>query len=70
MNHSQLITSLEHHAPVEEIQRKIEVFRRAAKDFALALNTDTPDGRAKSLAQTKLEECVMWAIKGMVVPGA
>ena len=31
------------------------------KEFAYLLNDLCPDSREKSLAMTKLEECVMWA---------
>jgi hypothetical protein len=40
----------------------------AVKNSAEALYTlleSIPDPRAKALARTKLEECVMWAVKGI-----
>lgn len=35
--------------------------RENARGLALILNDRCPDSREKSLAITKLEECVMWA---------
>lgn len=64
-----LIRNLSHHKPDENDQKNIENLRNAFKDFAYIIDR-VPDGRAKSLAQTKLEECLMWAVKGIVVPGA
>lgn len=40
---------------------KYNKLRDDAKDFALMLNDACPDSREKSIAITKLEECIMWA---------
>lgn len=50
-----------YHAPKEGQPEKYTVIRDTAKGFALLLNECCPDSREKSLAMTKLEECVMWA---------
>lgn len=70
MDTSQFISNLNHHKPDEDDQKNIKDLRNACKDFACMVSDRVPDGRAKSLAQTKLEECLMWAVKGLVVPGA
>lgn len=66
--------SIEHHAPSEKNVREIVKLRRAALVFADALENarnSTPipvNLREFSLAETKFEECVMWAVKGLVLP--
>ena len=40
---------------------KYTVLREHAKGLAMLINDNCPDSREKSLALTKLEECVMWA---------
>lgn len=69
MDHEQLIKNMTHHAPDEDAQNAIETLRGVFWDTADSLKA-CPDGRAKSLAQTKLEESLMWAVKALVVPGA
>ncbi len=68
MTYTQLMSSLSHHGPSVEAQKEIEELRVAAKDLAVVIQGQTPEGRCKSLAYTKLEECLMWAVKGVVVP--
>ncbi len=70
MNHPQLIKNMTHHAPSRDIQSVIEDLRAAYHKTAHEMDAVVDDGRAKSLAQTKLEESLMWAVKGLVVPGA
>ena len=50
-----------YHAPDIAQQQKYEGIRKNASWLSTLLNTHCPDGREKSLAITKLEECVMWA---------
>jgi len=40
---------------------KYVAIRNMAKELALALDAACPESREKSLAITRLEECVMWA---------
>lgn len=56
------------HRPTEAKARELEAFREAADTFHTALEHLCPvPSREKSLALTKLEECVMWAVKGAVL---
>ena len=43
--------------------------RSKARGLAHYINKNVPDGREKSLAMTKLEECVMWANAGIARNG-
>jgi len=49
-----------YHAPKEGQQEKYEFIRNQAKQFATTLLILCPDSRERSLALTKLEECVFW----------
>lgn len=44
---------------------KYGLIRKYAKDLAYCIKNNVPDGREKSLAMTKLEECSMWANAGI-----
>jgi hypothetical protein len=55
-----------YHQPKEGQPEKCVDIRAKAKEFALLVNDLCPDGREKSLAMTKLEESVFWAIAGIV----
>ena len=50
-----------YHAPKEGQQVKYEKLREMGKDLATVIYGFCPGSREKSLALTKLEECVMWA---------
>ena len=50
-----------YHRPMESQLPKYEHIRERAREFAFLLEDFCPDSREKSLALTKLEECVMWA---------
>lgn len=49
-----------YHAPKPGQPELYDLIRRQAKDLAYTLKESCPDSREKSLAMTKLEECVMW----------
>lgn len=43
----------------------VQLVKRIASDLAALLADAMPNGREQSLALTKLDECVMWATKGI-----
>lgn len=47
--------------------QRIEAFRESAKVLGRNIINNVPEGREKSLALTNLEECVMWAVKGIIL---
>jgi len=64
-----LLERIEHdftyHAPSGDQPQRYAKIRAMAKDLAIFLAENCPDGREKSTALTKLEECVMWANAGI-----
>ena len=54
-----------YHAPTESQIERYAGIRAEAKVLALMIECTVPDCREKSLAMTKLEECVMWANAGI-----
>ena len=50
-----------YHAPKENQPERYEQLRYEALVFAQSIYAYCPESREKSLAITKLEECVMWA---------
>lgn len=65
MNNSQIENAFTYHPPKEEQPGKYTDIRKKAKELAYMINELVPDSREKSLAMTKLEECVMWANAGI-----
>ena len=61
MEVDKLISAFTYHAPNPGQPEKYVVIRDTAKGLAMVINDNCPDSREKSLAITKLEECVMWA---------
>lgn len=59
--------SLSHQAPAAEQVGRISLLRDAAKLFAVAIESNSSPSREQALAVTKLEESLMWAIKGVVL---
>lgn len=57
----QIENNFKYHAPKPNQIPRYEIIRNLAREFALQLNAYCPESREKSLAITKLEECVMWA---------
>lgn len=53
--------NFKYHKPKGDQPGKYEAIRSQAKEFAILIREVCPDSREKSLAMTKLEECVMWA---------
>lgn len=50
-----------YHAPKEDQSERYESIRAKARELAELIEECCPDSREKSLANTKLEEAVMWA---------
>ena len=50
-----------YHAPNEDQIERYNILRFDAKELAEQIRDLCPDSRERSLAFTKLEECVMWA---------
>ena len=50
-----------YHAPKGNQQERYEKIRAKARELAELVEENCPDSREKSLANTKLEEAVMWA---------
>lgn len=62
------IQSITNHTPQADTVEKIERIRAAAKQFGIAILREAPASRERSLAVTKVEEAVMWAVKSAVLP--
>ena len=60
--------SLTNHKPSPEAVVQVERLREAAKVLAVAVYRECPESRERSIAITKLEETVMWAVKSSVMP--
>ena len=54
-----------YHPPKKHQAGMYSSIRETAKMFAYVIDELVPDSREKSLAMTKLEECVMWANAGI-----
>ena len=54
-----------YHTPNREQQFRYERIREAGKRLAYRIELDVPESKEKTLAMTKLEECVMWANAGV-----
>jgi len=53
--------NFKYHPPTPEQAARYVLLRNCAKELALVLDRECPESREKSLAMTKLEECVMWS---------
>lgn len=54
-----------YHAPRTDQIDRYQLIRQSAAEFALILNKSCPPSRELSIAQTKLDELVMWANKAI-----
>lgn len=50
-----------YHAPHGDQPARFELLRSTARELAVTIQCECPESREKSLAFTKLEECIMWA---------
>jgi hypothetical protein len=65
MSNPKIENAFTYHAPKEGQPGKYQSIREKAKELAYLIEELVPDSREKSLAFTKLEECVMWANAGI-----
>lgn len=64
--HRALDWSLTNHPPVSDaVVVTFERIRQAAKALGAEILNECPESRERSLAITKLEETVMWAVKAV-----
>ena len=54
-----------YHAPTEGKPEKYVAIREKAKELSYMIEELCPSSRERSLALTKLEECVMWTNAGI-----
>ncbi len=66
--HDQIKLSLTNHTPTPEQVEQIEALRVIGKALGFKIEECCPNTRERSLAVTKLEECIMWAVKSIVMP--
>jgi len=62
---SQLENSFTYHSPKNNQPQRYEAIRGKAKELAHMINELCPDSRERSIAQTNLEQAVMWANKSI-----
>ena len=68
MTEQEIKNNFTYHTPTEDMPKKFETLRNKAKELAFLIEELVPDGREKSLAHTKLQEVIMWANAGIVIP--
>jgi len=61
MDEASIARNFTYHPPKGNQAIRYEQIRDSGHDLAGIINERCPDSREKSLAMTKLEECVMWA---------
>ena len=59
--------SLTNHSPDQEQINRIELIREVGYTFGVSIVDNSPASRAQSIALTKLEEAVMWAVKAIAI---
>lgn len=61
MEQKQIDNIFTYHAPKGDQQERYIAIREEAWELACLINNNCPESREKSLAITKLQECVMFA---------
>jgi hypothetical protein len=61
----EIASNFTYHPPKDKMHEIFSIIRSMAKELALKIDDEVPDGREKSLALTKLEEAVFWANAGI-----
>jgi len=64
-NNPVLENSYSYHAPKGDQTQRYEALRSKAKELAIMIDEMCPNSREKSLANTNLEQAVMWANKSI-----
>ena len=65
MDYDTIDRNFKYHAPKPGQPAVYQVIRDKAKELAVLIQVEVPEGREKSVAFTKLEEAVMWANAGI-----
>ena len=65
----ELENRFKYHRPSDSTQENLANLRAEIYDLAVTLDTVLPNSREKSLAITKVEEALMWAIAAVVRNG-
>lgn len=65
LSHEELEGRFRYHSLTPKQRMAINSMRDTTMGLAVILNERLPEGREKSLAMTKLEECAMWANKAI-----
>lgn len=68
MTEKEIKNNFTYHTPSADMPKKFETLREKAKELAFLIEELVPNGREKSLAHTKLQEVIMWANAGIVIP--
>lgn len=61
MSKETIARNLTYHKPTDEQDSLYQSIRAKGRELAELIEDKCPGSREKSLAMTKLEECVMWA---------
>ena len=68
MTEQEIKNNFTYHTPSADMPKKFETLREKAKELAFLIEELVPNGREKSLAHTKLQEVIMWANAGIIIP--
>lgn len=60
-DYEELERNYKYHPPKPGQPERYEAIRNKARELAILIEEQCPNGREKSLAKTKIEEAVMWA---------
>jgi hypothetical protein len=66
MHNPQIENNFTYHEPDRYKIDQLKMIRKEGKVLATMIDEKVPQSREKSIALTKLEECIMWANAGIV----